>query len=380
MYPKVGAEISPAFRALRVSRRRSRRTCNGAEGRTRRRLLCIGERVPMSPLNSCALRTKSRCAATCSGHACSSYAATVSSRWTETLAQTARLHRWRDRAIACHFLAALERPKEPNPSPRLAAIPSSGVEFVRFSRAAGARARDCSAAADPCARRQSRPPRCPPGAAPVGSRRTGPQAGRPVRTATPGRTSRPRCRSSHAAGSTARRPARHRSSRAPTPATPELPPRLPLWGRQPVRRRRRGTRRVRNGVGGATTALIVRGWQQPVRHGADFRTPDTQRHSPGGFPRGGEGMPPSRPGRHVRGGRNTPEVCICWRHSPNYRWKSWASPRLRATPTTGSSSVSVRLRPSAPWGQSWSPSLGRVCAPNDAHRRSHSRCSNRPPK
>ena len=42
-------------------------------------------------------------------------------------------------------------------------------------------------------------------------------------------------------------------------------------------------------VAGAATALIARGRQQPVRHGPDFRTPDTHRLSPGGFRRGARG-------------------------------------------------------------------------------------------
>ena len=51
-------------------------------------------------------------------HSRLSSAATVSSRWTETLAaaQTARLHRWGIERLLVILLAALERPKEPSPA------------------------------------------------------------------------------------------------------------------------------------------------------------------------------------------------------------------------------------------------------------------------
>ena len=223
-------------------------------------------------------------------------------------AQTARLHRWRDRAIACHFLAALERPKEPNPSPRLAAIP-----IIRGRvRAVQPRSR----------RSRSRL---------FGSRR-------PLRWAPVATTTIPACR--RARGFKANRSsswptcensdtgqaitpslsilARSRINRtragasslvqSTTPATPRAPARPPALGPSARPAAAAAFAARPNGVGGAATPLIVRGWQQPVRHGADFRTADTQRHSPGGFRRGVEGTPPlkawaSRPRRseHSRG-------------------------------------------------------------------------------
>ena len=224
-----------------------------------------------------------------------SSAATVSSRWTETLAAAQRLvcAADGDRAIACHFPGGAGAAERAEPSSLLAVIPSTRGR-VRCSSAAQHALALAAVRQPPAlalgAGRDHHDPRLAP--------RPRVQ-GEPILKLADLREQRHRA-GHHPLGIDPRaqpdqpddgrrvvaRP-EHRHRRRP-----QLPPRRPLRSRQPIRRRRWGARRVRNRVAGAATALIARGRQQPVRHRADFRTADTQSPRPGGFrvPLG-EGVP-----------------------------------------------------------------------------------------